>query len=602
MSEQINTRQTGETTDGGGASSAVSSLAATAKRATGIRTAEAGLRRVAELADELGAEDTSRAAWAVAQRVSEGLFYVACVGQFKRGKSTLLNALIGRSILPAGVIPVTTIPTVIRFGESLGAQVRFRNAEWTSIPVNSIEEYVSEEKNSENAKGVEGLEVCLPSPLLDSGMCLVDTPGLGSVHSGNTEATRAFIPHIDAAIVVIGADPPLSGEELQLVEMVAREIQDLVFVLNKADRSSESERSVAIAFARRVIESRLKRTIPAVFEISALEQIEGRGEGRDWAKFLRTLEHLVRDSERSLVRQAAERGLRRTTSQLLVVIEEERAALERPVEESERRIAELRKISERAAQSLHELGYLFAAEQQRLSKSFEDRRNAFLEHTGVAAKEAFEKALKGLPRKNGAAFRRDAMHKAQEIARVHITPWLETEERNAEEGYARIAQRFIDLANGFLERIREAGVSGPGVLPETLESEHAFRTRSRFYFHELEALAAPASPFRFVKDLLLGIFGAYGPIVGDAQEFLDHLLETNSTRVQNDVDDRVLESRRRLEGEIRRAIADVGGVANRALAHAREVQAAGAPAVELVLSRLEAAKREVLGLGLRQEN
>jgi predicted GTPase len=385
MSEPINTRQAGEAADGDGSSSAVSSLGATANRATGIRTAEAGLRRAAELADGLGAENTSRAARAVAQRVSEGLFYVACVGQFKRGKSTLLNALIGRSILPAGVIPVTTIPTVIRFGESLGAQVRFRNAEWTAIPVNSIEEYVSEEKNPENAKGVEGLEVYVPSPLLDSGMCLVDTPGLGSVHSGNAEATRAFIPHIDAAIVVIGADPPLSGEELQLVETVAREIQDLVFVLNKADRSSESERSVAIAFARRVIESRLKRTIPAVFEVSALEQIEGRGEARDWAKFLQTLEHLVRDSERSLVRQAAERGLRRTANQILVVIEEERAALERPVEESERRIAELRKISERAEQSLHELGYLFAAEQQRLSKSFEDRRNAFLEHTGVAA-------------------------------------------------------------------------------------------------------------------------------------------------------------------------------------------------------------------------
>jgi predicted GTPase len=593
MSEQINTRQMGEAADGGGSSSAVSSLAATAKRATGIRTAEAGLHRVAELADELGAENISRAARAVTQRVSEGLFYVACVGQFKRGKSTLLNALIGRSILPAGVIPVTTIPTVIRFGESLGAQVRFRNAEWTSIPVNSIEEYVSEEKNSENAKGVEGLEVCLPSPLLDSGMCLVDTPGLGSVHSGNTEATRAFIPHIDAAIVVIGADPPLSGEELQLVEMVAREIQDLVFVLNKADRSSESERSVAIAFARRVIESRLKRTIPAVFEISALEQIEGRGEGRDWAKFLRTLEHLVRDSERSL---------RRAASQLLVVIEEERAALERPVEESERRIAELRKISERAEQSLYELSHLFAAEQQRLSKSFEDRRNVFLEHTGVAAKEEFEKALKSLPRSNGPAFRRDAVHKAQEIARAHITPWLETEEKNAEEGYARIAQRFIDLANGFLERIREAGVSSPGVLPETLESEHVFRTRSRFYFHELEALAAAASPFRFMTDLLLGVFGAYGAIVGGAQKFLNQLLETNSTRVQNDVDDRVLESRRRLEGEIRHALADVSGVADRALARAREVQKAGAAAVDLALSRLEAAKREVLGLGLRQEN
>jgi hypothetical protein len=558
-----------------------------------LQAAEAGLRRLAELADGLNAESISRAARSVAQRISEGLFYVACLGQFKRGKSTLLNALIGHSILPAGVIPVTTIPTVIRFGESLGAHVRFRNAGWTAIPVNSIEDYASEEKNPKNSKGAEGLEIFVPNALLEAGMCLVDTPGLGSVHAGNTETTRSFIPHIDAAIVVIGADPPLSGEELQVVETVAREIQDLVFVLNKADRTSEAERSSAIAFARRIVEAQLKKTIPAIYEVSALEALEGRGEGRDWPRLLETLEHLVRDSGRSLVRQAAERGLRRAAGQLLVVIEEERAALLRPVEESERRIVELRQISERAEQSLYELGYLFAAEQQRLSKDFEDERNAFLKHDGLAAREEFEKVLKTVPRRNGPAFRRAAMREAQEIARVHIDPWLRTEEKHAEESYVQIARRFIELANGFLDRVREAGVLNLGSLPETLESEEGFRTRSRFYFHELERFAAPASPFHSVVDVLLGVFGAHGPIVADAHELLSHLLEANSTRVQNDVDGRVLESRRRLEGEIRRALADVSGVADRALAHARKVQAAGAPAVERALSRLEAAEREV---------
>ena len=563
---------------------------------------EAALYRLSQLATEFGAEHIASSTRSVAERVSEGRFYVACVGQFKRGKSTLLNALIGHSILPAGVIPVTTIPTVVRFGKSLGAHVRFRSAEWTAISVSAIEEYVSEEKNPENAKGVAGLEIFVPSTLLEAGMCLVDTPGLGFVHSGNADATRAFIPHIDAAIVVIGADPPLSGEELQLVEAVAREIQDLVFVLNKADRTTEVERSSAISFARRVIEARLNKAIPAIFEVSALERMEGRSEGRDWPKFFHTLEDLARNSGRSLVRQAAERGLRRASQQLLVVIEEEQAALERPVEESKRRIAEFHQISERAEQSLHELGYLFAAEQQRLSKSFEDRRNAFLKHAGAAAREELENAVKTLPRKNGPLFRRGAMHTAQEIARVHIVPWLETEEKHAEEGYAHIAQRFIDLANGFLERVREAGLPGLGVLPENMESEQGFRTRSRFYFHELERFAAPASPFSFVTDLLLGIFGANGSIVTDAREFLNHLLATNSTRVQNDVDERVLESRRRLEGEIRHALSDVSGVADRALAHARDVQAAGATAVESARARLAVAGREVAGLALPHEN
>jgi hypothetical protein len=288
--------------------------------------------------------------------------------------------------------------------------------------------------------------------------------------------------------------------------------------------------------------------------------------------------------------------------QLLVVIEEERMALLRPIEESERRVTELRQISERAEQSLNELGYLFTAEQKRLSKTFEDSRNTFLKQAAVAARGDFDKALKSVPRKNGPAFRRDALRAAQEIARVYISPWLEVEEKHAEERYSHIAQRFIDLANGFLERVREAGVPSLGALPDALESEQGFRTRSRFYFHNLDQLTASSSPFGYLTDFLLGIFGANGQIAADARKFLGRLLETNATRVQNDVDERVLESRRRLEAEIRRALADVGGVADRALIRAREAQVAGAPAVSVALSKLEVVQRETLGFGLSQES
>jgi GTP-binding protein EngB required for normal cell division len=220
------------------------------------------LYRLAELATEFGAEHIASTARSTAERVSEGRFYVACVGQFKRGKSTLLNALIGHLVLPTAVVPVTAVPTIIRHGERLAARVRFQSAAWTDIPVSTVEEYVSEDKNPENAKSVAGVEIFVPSPLLKTGMCFVDTPGLGSVFAENTAATHAFIPHIEAAIVVIGADPPLSGDELQLVETISKEVHDLVFVLNKADRASSSERSAALEFSRRVLETHLKRTFP----------------------------------------------------------------------------------------------------------------------------------------------------------------------------------------------------------------------------------------------------------------------------------------------------------------------------------------------------
>ena len=217
------------------------------------------LQRLADLAESFGAERVVNDARALAERIAEGRFYVACVGQFKRGKSTLLNALVGEAVLPTGVVPVTTVPTVLRYGQP-SARVQTANRSWTSIQLSEVEQYVSEEHNPENAKGVTGVEVFVPAPLLGSGMCFVDTPGLGSVFAGNTAATQDFIPHIDAALVVVGADPPISGEELAIVETVAKQVSDLLFVLNKADRVTERERSAAIKFARKLLESRLRRS------------------------------------------------------------------------------------------------------------------------------------------------------------------------------------------------------------------------------------------------------------------------------------------------------------------------------------------------------
>ncbi len=171
---------------------------------------ESALLRLAQLADQFDAEQVAADARSVAERVSEGRFYVACIGQFKRGKSSVLNALVGDNTLPTGVVPVTTVPTIVRCGNHAAARVRFEAAgSWTHIPLESVDKYVSEEKNPENAKHVAALEIFVPSPLLATGMCFVDTPGLGSVFTGNTAATQAFMPHIDAALVVIGADPPL---------------------------------------------------------------------------------------------------------------------------------------------------------------------------------------------------------------------------------------------------------------------------------------------------------------------------------------------------------------------------------------------------------
>jgi GTP-binding protein EngB required for normal cell division len=560
-------------------------------------TSEAdSLLRIAVLADEFKNDQIKEDARSAAERIAEGRFYVACVGQFKRGKSTLLNALIGESLLPSGVTPVTAVPTILRFGERRRARVRLRSGEWTDIAIADIEQFVTEARNPQNQKGVAALEVFVPSSLLREGMCFVDTPGIGSVFSGNTAATHALIPHIDAAIVVIGADPPIAGDELFLVESVAKGIPDILFVLNKADRVTEQERGAAVSFARQVLQERLHRSVRAIFEISALEQLDGSGSQRDWAKLLGSLEQLNEQSAQQILREAASRSLRRLSDQLRAVATEERDAMTRPFDQSEKRIGQLREIVSQAEQSLNDLGFLFSGEQQRLSTTFGDRREAFLKSMRATAHNELESTLMALPRTSGSRYRRAAMQAAQDVARRHTMPWLESEEQNAEKAYCQITKRFTELANDFLVRARSIGSTEMAYLPKELGFEQDFRTRSEFCFHEYIELANPASPVRYVADLILGIVFAHSVIAADAHEFLDRLLETNSERVRNDLENRVTESRRRVESEIRAMLRELGAVVERALARARTAHQAGTSAVESSLKRLAEVEAELKAL------
>jgi len=554
---------------------------------------EAALVRLAELADEFDAEQVATDARSVAERVAEGRFYVACIGQFKRGKSSVLNALVGWSVLPTGVVPVTTIPTIVRYGTHASARVRFQAGEWKDIPVDTVVEYVSEEKNPENTKKVAALEIFVPSPLLSTGMCFVDTPGLGSVFTGNTAATQAFIPHIDAALVVIGADPPLAGEEMTLIEAVSKNVQDFIIVVNKADRTTDAEREAAVAFARRQLDKRLHRPLGPLFEVSAAEQLEHRGTGRDWRKLTTALDQLVEGSGRRLIRTACERGLQRVSEQLLAIVAEEREALQRPIDESEKRITAMRQTIADAERSVRDLSYLFMAEQGHISDMFVERHKAFLARVLPEARKDFETLSKAGVAGIGPWYRRRIFHEVEEIGKHYIIPWLKPEQEDAEKEYRRVELRFVEMANDFLKRLSEAGIPELARLPHALDAERGFRVRSEFRFLEFIQITHPVSPVRWLADLLLGLAGVNRIITNEAREFLIHVLETNSTRVQSDILNRVQESRGKLEAEIRKLLHEVSRVAERALERARKVKEEGEPAVRTALERLNTLEQEI---------
>ncbi len=552
------------------------------------------LERLLEIAGQLGEYSIAEDLQQLVARISEGRFYVACIGQFKRGKSTLLDALVGELILPTGVVPVTAVPTVLRFGAQRSARVLIAG-KWQVVRTEDLAHYVSEELNPENRKCVDGVEVFLPSNLLAHGMCLVDTPGIGSVFAGNTETTKEFIPQIDAAILVVGADPPISGEELALIEAVAVNVDEILIVLNKVDRVSAGEREQASAFATRVLESRLKRAAGRIYEVSALNRLRGSSssDDDDWDLLVEDLGRMATRSGEALTNSAAERGVRRFSASLQRSVEERTRALQEPIANSEQRITNLRHTVSEAEQSLRDLGALFSGDQLRLSNVLQVRRKQFLQHAVPNAIQAFEHETASVKASFGPNRRRALMAVAQIVARRHVMPWLDTEEAQAEKLYTAVTARFINLVNDLLSRICEQQPAGFSHLPKALDAEAGFRTRSRFFFQDMITVARPASPLLYSLDALMGAAHIGRWFQRDAEQFLEELLETNAWRVQGDVEQRVVESRLKLESDVRRLLREVSAMAEQALASARELMAAGENAVNHELNRLHQLRDEL---------
>lgn len=188
------------------------------------------------------------------------------------------------------------------------------------------------------------------------------------------------------------------------------------------------------------------------------------------------------------------------------------------------------------------------------------------------------------------------MRLAQEISKRHVAPWLKPEQEEGERQYRNVALRFVEMGNDFLKKLADAGLAELARMPHALDPEQGFRVRSKFTFMDFIEIAQPASPLRWLADAILPLLGARKLITNNAREFLQRLIEVNSTRVHSDVLDRMQESRGRLEVEIRKLLHEISRVAEEALARARKVKDEGAPAVQVELHRLEHLERQVYTL------
>src|SRR5487761_1213843 len=201
----------------------------------------------------LGTEQDREQIAALRDRLDAARLRVLVAGEAKRGKSTLINALLGRAVLPAGVTPLTAVATTVRYGDDPHAEVRFADGHEEKQPLTALPDLVTERGNPGNRRHVAAVTVYLNAPVLADGVELVDTPGTGSVFAWDTAAAHEALETMDAAVFVLTADPPVSAAERDLYAKISGLAVATFTVLNKADHLDEAGLAEASEFTRQVL-------------------------------------------------------------------------------------------------------------------------------------------------------------------------------------------------------------------------------------------------------------------------------------------------------------------------------------------------------------
>ena len=197
---------------------------------------------------------------------------VSVIGQFKRGKSALVNRILEDTVLPVGIVPVTAVVTTVEYGEK-SAAVHFNNGVVKDVEFEEISTYVNEQENQDNKLNVTKVAIKTPSEFLKSGLTFVDTPGVGSMHENNTVEAYAFVKESDAVIFTLSVDSPINQIEIDFLKNAKEYAAKFYFAINKIDAIAEADLEAYLAYCRRFIAGLMEVEDIMMFPVSAKEDI-----------------------------------------------------------------------------------------------------------------------------------------------------------------------------------------------------------------------------------------------------------------------------------------------------------------------------------------
>lgn len=216
-----------------------------------------------------------------------GEFSIVVVGEFSAGKSTLLNALMRKRILPSYTSETTATVNFLRHKdkavEGECGKVFFRDGRIETIKdvsLDSVSQYVS--TKGENVAGnVKQLDLYLDSDFLNDGVTLVDSPGLNGVADGHREITEQQILKSHASIFLFSSDHPGSKTDFEFLHELQRKVKTIIFVLNKIDIIKEDEKDTVESVIDTLKQNYKKQfpqvsSVPEIWPVAAYQALLAR--------------------------------------------------------------------------------------------------------------------------------------------------------------------------------------------------------------------------------------------------------------------------------------------------------------------------------------
>jgi ribosome biogenesis GTPase A len=507
------------------------------------------------LAEGNQSEDLRASLAALSEKLKKNRFNLAVLGQTKRGKSSFINALLGARILPTGVLPLTSVITRVTYGEIPSAEILYRTGQSQQIAVDFLYEYITEAGNPSNQKQVAAAKVAYPSPLLAMGVDLIDTPGIGSTYRNNTATTEDFLAEVDAGIVVLSVDPPVTAAESDFLRRIRLDVPKLLFIVNKTDLSTPDEVEAVVTFLENELRNHVGIKKPEVFPLSARQVMKERlefapHERNGMSPLLARLHHFAaEEKEQTLFQSVAIDLLRIATTLRFAAMVGERARFMAGEEIARSKLA-LQEALACADQELTDVRHLLRQDAAtlivRIEKDLKD-------HVASAAPRVRSR-LEKLSNQHPNDTRKDLAELLDRFMLGEVEAvfedWRAQEDERIHMELGALSRRFVERTNAVLESLQRAagGLFDVPVAPVAFTSSLAVESRLFYrtepvFQHQLDKLI-----FLLPKSMLRRA------IFSRMLASIDVELNRNADRIRDDYLQRLEKSVDAFEKELKAAV------------------------------------------------